>query len=130
MTKALDDFKSRWNAHRIRPSRTAGCPSGVPDDLYSLPQLKGELTFCCAYKDELLSFSLYVETSSYIKSLDTEVWACCYQLHVCEPNALYPAEFTVAADAILARDFGIGIDDVTIDNVQLLYLHLVNEMSD
>ena len=46
-----------------------------------------------------------------------------------EPEALYPAEFKVAADAILARDFGIGEEDVNIDNVQLLYLHLVNEVS-
>ena len=51
-------------------------------------------------------------------------------MHVCEPEALYLAEFTVAADAILAHGFGKGIDDVSIDNVILLYLHLVNEISD
>ena len=73
--------------------------------------------------------SLCVGTSSYIKSFDTEVWAHCYHLHVCESEALYPAEFKVAADAIIARDFEIGEEDMNIDNVQLLYLHLVNEMS-
>ena len=41
LNKALQDFKQRWNTHKIRPSRTAGCPSGVPDDLYSLPELTG-----------------------------------------------------------------------------------------
>ena len=41
LNEALDDFKNRWNSHRIRPSRTGGCPSGVLDDLYSLPQLTG-----------------------------------------------------------------------------------------
>ena len=41
LNEALHDFKTRWNSHKIRPSRTAGCPSGVPDDLYSLPELTG-----------------------------------------------------------------------------------------
>lgn len=41
--KALDDFRVRWNTHAIRPNRLAGCPSGVPDDLYHLPQLTGML---------------------------------------------------------------------------------------
>ncbi|KAK0147758.1 hypothetical protein N1851_012545 [Merluccius polli] len=26
-----------WNSHRIRPSRTASCPGGVPNELYYLP---------------------------------------------------------------------------------------------
>lgn len=38
---ALDEFKARWNSHSIRPSRLAGCPSGVPDDLYNLPEING-----------------------------------------------------------------------------------------
>ena len=41
LQNALDDFKQRWNTHRIRPNRTAGCPPGVPDDLYFLPNLSG-----------------------------------------------------------------------------------------
>lgn len=42
---SLNDFKDRWNNHRIRHNRLAGCPSGVPDDLYTLPQLTG-LSLC------------------------------------------------------------------------------------
>lgn len=38
---SLDDFKKRWNSHRIRKNRIAGCPAGVPEDLYELPQLNG-----------------------------------------------------------------------------------------
>lgn len=72
---------------------------------------------------------LCVGTSSYIKSLDTEVWTHCYQLHASDPEALYPAEFKMAADAILARDFRIEEGDITVDNVQMLYLHLINEIS-
>ena len=38
---SLDDFKARWNSHRIRCNKVAGCPEGVPDDLYNIPQLNG-----------------------------------------------------------------------------------------
>ena len=41
LNEALHNFQTRWNLHKIRPSRTAGCPSGVPDDLYLLPELTG-----------------------------------------------------------------------------------------
>jgi len=33
----LSQFVSFWNSHRIRHSRGAGCPGGVPDELYFLP---------------------------------------------------------------------------------------------
>ena len=41
LNEALYNFQTRWNLHKIRPSRTSGCPSGVPDDLYLLPELTG-----------------------------------------------------------------------------------------
>jgi hypothetical protein len=43
LEEALEAFRIRWNSHRIRPSRTVGCPAGVPDDLYSLPELTGNM---------------------------------------------------------------------------------------
>ena len=33
----LDDVRRDWNTHRIRPSRDAYCPAGVPDELFYLP---------------------------------------------------------------------------------------------
>lgn len=58
---SLNDFKERWNSHRIRRSRLSGCPCGVPDDLYTLPHLTGIIVFmqcdcigadvyCCIYR--------------------------------------------------------------------------------
>ncbi|KAL3992579.1 gamma-butyrobetaine dioxygenase [Sarotherodon galilaeus] len=35
--KDLDECVKLWNTHRIRPSRTASCPGGVPNELYYLP---------------------------------------------------------------------------------------------
>jgi len=33
----LDDVRRAWNTHRIRPSRDARCPAGLPDELFYLP---------------------------------------------------------------------------------------------
>jgi len=33
----LNDIRSRWNTHRIRPTVGARCPAGIPDRLYYLP---------------------------------------------------------------------------------------------
>ena len=44
LQNALDDFRARWNSHRMRPNKKAGCPTGVPDDLYNLPHLTGRHT--------------------------------------------------------------------------------------
>ena len=45
--KGLEEFKTRWNSHSIRPSRMAGCPCGVPDDLYNLPEMNGNAHITC-----------------------------------------------------------------------------------
>ena len=41
LLRSLEEFKQRWNSHRIRRNRLAGCPAGVPDDLYYIPQQTG-----------------------------------------------------------------------------------------
>ncbi len=33
----LDEITQYWNSHRIRPSRGAVCPAGIPNELYYLP---------------------------------------------------------------------------------------------
>ncbi|XDV29436.1 hypothetical protein PO909_032566 [Leuciscus waleckii] len=37
----LDECVELWNKHRIRPSRLAMCPGGVPNELYHLPHRYG-----------------------------------------------------------------------------------------
>ncbi|XP_076850597.1 uncharacterized protein LOC143500366 [Brachyhypopomus gauderio] len=39
--KDLDECVTLWNSHRIRTSRTASCPGGVPNELYYLPHRFG-----------------------------------------------------------------------------------------
>ena len=42
--KELDQFTTEWNNHRVRHSKMAEVPNGVPDVLYSLPCLHGKLS--------------------------------------------------------------------------------------
>ena len=41
----LDKVASEWNRHRIRPSRMAECPPGVPDELYFLSGPSGKIIY-------------------------------------------------------------------------------------
>ncbi len=38
----LEEFQHQWNTHSIRPVRLANCPSGIPNDLYEMPELFGQ----------------------------------------------------------------------------------------
>ena len=40
----LGKVADEWNSHRIRPSRMAECPAGVPDELYFLPEASGKFS--------------------------------------------------------------------------------------
>ncbi|XP_073339900.1 uncharacterized protein [Pagrus major] len=48
-----------WNSHRIRPSRTASCPGGVPNELYYLPHRFGSRD--CGFKIELAELNAFPE---------------------------------------------------------------------
>ena len=37
----LDEFLQEWNNHRIRPSKKADAPAGVPDVMYYCPSIYG-----------------------------------------------------------------------------------------
>ena len=43
--KELEEFRILWNNHRIRRNRLAGCPAGIPDDIYHLVGGEGILLY-------------------------------------------------------------------------------------
>ncbi|XP_049919274.1 uncharacterized protein LOC126401808 [Epinephelus moara] len=54
----LDECMDLWNKHRIRPSRLASCPGGIPNELYLLPHRFGSRDCGFAVEDrELHVFS-------------------------------------------------------------------------
>ncbi|XP_030579512.1 uncharacterized protein LOC115787648 [Archocentrus centrarchus] len=53
----LDECMRLWNSHRIRPSRTASCPGGVPNELYYLPHRFGSRD--CGFKIEMTELDAF-----------------------------------------------------------------------
>ena len=41
LRESLAEFVNLWNSHYIRKSHGARCPSGVPNTLYSVPEVEG-----------------------------------------------------------------------------------------
>lgn len=85
LQKDLDECTELWNLHRIRPSRLAICPGGVPTELYSLPHRFGSRD--CGFRveeEELLTFSGLGDT--VVSCGDTEIQA--YVEHIMEQNNL------------------------------------------
>ncbi|KAI9541641.1 hypothetical protein NQZ68_028147 [Dissostichus eleginoides] len=59
--KDLDECLRLWNSHRIRPSRTASCPGGVPNELHYLPHRFGSRD--CGFEIEQAELDAVPETS-------------------------------------------------------------------
>ena len=114
------NFKLRWNCHRIRPNRIAGCPPGVPNDLYLLPNITGKQSSAMA---------CIPGTVSYKKGTNFDVWTHCYIEHAHKPKPFYPEEFKAGAVAILERDFNLCEDEITLENAESIYMHLINTCS-
>ncbi|CAL8359289.1 unnamed protein product [Arctogadus glacialis] len=55
----LDECVRLWNSHRIRPSRTASCPGGLPNELYYLPHRFGSRD--CGFKIEETELDAFPE---------------------------------------------------------------------
>ena len=43
--QGLDEFVTDWNSHRIRQSKMAEAPGGIPNVLFNFPTLKGTIIF-------------------------------------------------------------------------------------
>lgn len=66
-----------------------------------------------------------VGTQNYQKYLDIDAWAFCYHLS-CKPQHFYPPEFGDAAREIMQADLSLTRENITIDNAEQVYTHLVN----
>ncbi|XP_055051829.2 uncharacterized protein [Misgurnus anguillicaudatus] len=64
--KDLDECVRLWNSHRIRPSRTAACPGGMPNELYYLPHRFGSRD--CGFQIEQTELDAFPEASLSITS--------------------------------------------------------------
>ena len=71
----------------------------------------------------------HIGVQSYKKGLDYDVWIHCYLEYARKPSPFYPQEFEDAATAILERDFNMTKENVTLENAEPIYLHMVQTMS-
>lgn len=106
------------------PQSVSGCPSGIPDDLYTLPQLTGTvLDIHLNLHEHTISF---LGSSDYKKTLDVSAWSFCYTNLACRPLPFYPPEFKEAATVIMQEDLHMTKDDINVANAKIVYLHLIN----
>ncbi|XP_062851516.1 uncharacterized protein LOC134314752 [Trichomycterus rosablanca] len=64
--KDLDECVTLWNSHRIRTSRTASCPGGVPNELYYLPHRFGSRD--CGFRIEETELDVFPESRQSVNS--------------------------------------------------------------
>ena len=38
LEQELSDFVAYWNSHRIRRNRSTECPTGIPEDMFDMPE--------------------------------------------------------------------------------------------
>lgn len=127
LEKSLTEFKQRWNSHRIRQNRVAGCPPGIPDDLYFLPQSTGQLLILVMYTPLYIRHN-YTGTRSYKHPLDLQTWSHCFLEWSCAAPSFYPLEFEVVASAIL-NQLHATRQSITTANARAIYLHICQIMS-
>ena len=60
LKRELEEFTDYWNSHAIRANRTAECPSGIPDDLYQMPQEFGLSLLYQSYISVLLDSPVFI----------------------------------------------------------------------
>eukprot|EP00118_Oscarella_pearsei_P013948 m.115907 g.115907 ORF g.115907 m.115907 type:complete len:79 (+) comp37571_c0_seq12:1112-1348(+) len=41
LQRKLDEVRTEWNFHRVRKSKNAEAPGGIPELLYYVPELEG-----------------------------------------------------------------------------------------
>ena len=66
---------------------------------------------------------------NYKESINFDVWAHCYIEHARKPQPFYPEEFQAAAAAILECDLHLREDEITLENAENVYMHLINTMN-
>ncbi len=54
------------------------------------------------------------------------MWAHCIIEHAQKPHPFYPKEFQTAAAAIQERDFNLCEQYLSLENAELIYMHLIS----
>uniref|UniRef100_A0A1X7V6N7 Uncharacterized protein n=1 Tax=Amphimedon queenslandica TaxID=400682 RepID=A0A1X7V6N7_AMPQE len=67
----LNQFSKEWNSHRIRPSKHADAPAGIPDVMYSFPSLTETSDYTSRVDSRILNIlkdEFYCKDSNYVSN--------------------------------------------------------------
>lgn len=94
LEKELEEFVCGWNSHLIRSNSKARCPSGIPNDLFEMPE--------------------NYDAVDYLQPIDYELWIHGMCRETVLPNPLYSPEFGREADDLLLNHFNIDRSRINI----------------
>ncbi|KAL4009329.1 hypothetical protein ACER0C_003181 [Sarotherodon galilaeus] len=92
----LDDIRSVWNAHRIRPSKNNNVPCGIPDVMHMAPHLWGAEDCLVPLAEDL---TLCKNSCTFVSSVpcDVEVFDLC-TIIMEESSLEFPSTMSQALD--------------------------------
>lgn len=114
LEKELHEARDIWNTHLIR-RQNAGVMSGIPDELYFLPEMRGKmciLVYCFNYT------LIYIGYQDCSNIYDQDDMVMCLQHVKAKPTACN--EFLHLTE-ILMRDEGLIVPNTAFEALQLYF---------
>ena len=130
LEKELEEFVCSWNSHLIRSNSKARCPSGIPNDLFEMPENYGistifsKKTILCA----LWYITSYLDAVDYLQPIDYELWIHGMCRETVLPNPLYSPEFGREADDLLLNHFNIDRSKINLDIFKQVFCCLTDNI--
>lgn len=118
--RQINDLVYEWNLHRIRPSRYAEAPGGVPEVLYFIPQQSGNYYMYRKFQLNIIIIMLFSDASDHKCTVDLELLdhaEASYgtRLPMCTP------EFESYVNC-LQQDYSLSSPQTLDDALQLFFL--------
>ena len=128
LERELKEFVDNWNSHTIRSNRTIEVPSGIPDDIFEIPEEFGKSLCTCHYINCLLSYISITGTFNYIHPINRAVWSHLMFEDAKNPPSFIPHQFKDDADEFLSNAFNMSVLDID-HNVKDVFKQLVDHFA-
>ena len=67
IARELDEFKNYWNSHKIRSNKKSSLPSGIPNNLYSMPTVYSKYALSTLYV-------LHIGVADHLQPVNGDLW--------------------------------------------------------
>ncbi len=126
--RELSEFLTTWNTHKMRKTRSANCPGGIPEDLFYLPHLVGKCYFkhwWCCLTWRILDTPTGAQDYTR-RPVNVDVFTEAAQQFCDQKPSFFPTSFSQVADAVLAEQMGITRADITHANCDVVLCTLLS----